>query len=197
MVKSNQAIATVFPISNPATGAAIDADSLPTGLLYVNGVVNAAVVILVHIATGWYSASVALPILSAGDMVALRVSATVNSIAGEGKVWEDVADTVYVSEVPADTDTILTANHGTGSWQRVTGSSPNTVTYILEAEGNPVSGGQVWVYTDPACTNLVAYGITDIFGQIVFYLSAGTYYVKRAKDTSILFTPTVITMVVT
>lgn len=94
-------------------------------------------------------------------------------------------------------DAAMTASHGAGSWQRVTGAAPNTVTYVLEASGNPVAGGQVWVYTDLACTNLVAYGISDTFGQITFYLAAGTYYVKRFKDNVTIFTPTVITMVVT
>lgn len=94
-------------------------------------------------------------------------------------------------------DAAMTASHGVGSWQRVTGVSPNIVTYVLEADGNPVASGQVWIYTDAACTNLVAYGVSDTFGQITFYLAAGTYYVKRFKDTVTLFTPTVITMVVT
>lgn len=98
-VKSGQAVTVVFPTSNPTTGAAADATGTPTGTLYVNGTANAATVTVTNITTGVYKAAVTLPTLAAGDIVAIRISATVATIAGEGIVWQDTADTTYLSEV--------------------------------------------------------------------------------------------------
>jgi len=98
-VKSGQAVTVLFTTQTPSTGAATDADSLPTGLLYVNGTVNGAAVTITNIATGVYKAAVALPSLTAGDMVGLRISATVALVPGEDCVWQDVSDTKIVSDL--------------------------------------------------------------------------------------------------
>ena len=100
-VKSGQSVTVEFVTANPTTGAAADASSTPTGTLYVNGVANAASVTVTNQATGVYKASVTLPTLASGDLVAIRISATVATIAGEGIVWQDTADTVHVSDVSA------------------------------------------------------------------------------------------------
>ena len=106
-VKSAQAITVLFTTQTPSTGAATDADSLPTGLLYVNGTVNGASVTIANIAVGVYSFSVTLPSLAAGDMVSLRISATVATIPGEDCVWQDVSDTKIVSELQDSTTTAI------------------------------------------------------------------------------------------
>ena len=114
-VKSGQAITVLFVTQNPTTGAATDADALPTGTLYVNGTADAAVVTETNITTGLYKAALTLPALSAGDVVALRIAATVAAVAGEGVVWQEVADTERVSDlndlsaadVNAEVDTAL------------------------------------------------------------------------------------------
>lgn len=107
MVKSAQTVTVVFSTSNPTSGAAADATGTPTGTLYVNGTANGATVTVTNITTGLYKAALTLPSLSAGDVVSLRVSATVAAVAGEGVVWQDVGDTVRMSDT-------LVANPATG-----------------------------------------------------------------------------------
>ena len=107
-VKSGQAVTVLFATSHPTTGAATNGDALPTGTLYVNGTSNAAVVTVTNITTGVYKAALTLPSLTAGDVVSLRIAATVNAIAGEGVVWQEVADTERVSDL---TDEVI----GTGA----------------------------------------------------------------------------------
>lgn len=98
-VKSGQSVTVLFATANASTGAAADASSTPTGTLYVNGTSNAASVTVTNKATGVYSAAVTLPSLSAGDIVSLRIAATVATVAGEGIVWQDVSDTKRVSDL--------------------------------------------------------------------------------------------------
>ena len=98
-IKSGQAVTVDFTTQNPSSGAASDADSLPTGTLVVNGTDNGATVTVTNKATGVYKAAVTLPSLSAGDVVQIRVAATVSSVAGVGIVWQDVADTKLVSDL--------------------------------------------------------------------------------------------------
>jgi len=112
IVKTGQAVVTEFATAHPATGAATDADALPTGTLTVNGVDDAAVVTVANVTTGRYKASVTLPTLAAGDCVAIIIAATVDGIAGTDKVWEAIADTARISEVNAavvDVDTEIAA----------------------------------------------------------------------------------------
>ena len=107
MVRSAQAITVLFTTSNPTTGAAADATGTPTGTLYVNGTANGATVTVTNVTTGVYKAALTLPSLGAGDIVSLRISATVASVAGEGVIWQDVGDTVRTSDT-------LTANPASG-----------------------------------------------------------------------------------
>lgn len=98
-VKSAQSVTVLFSTANASTGAAADASSTPTGTLYVNGTANGATVTVTNLATGLYKASVTLPSLTAGDVVSLRVAATVSAVAGEGVIWQEVADTERVSDL--------------------------------------------------------------------------------------------------
>lgn len=98
-VKSGQAVTVLFSTANATTGAAANATGTPTGTLYVNGVANASVVTVTNVTTGVYKAAVTMPSLSAGDVVSLRVAVTVGGIAGEGVVWQEVADTRWTSDL--------------------------------------------------------------------------------------------------
>ena len=102
-VKSAQAIVVLFTTQNPTTGAAADATGTPVGTLYVNGTANAAVVTVTNITTGVYKAALTLPTLTAGQIVSLRVAATVEAVAGEGVVWQDVGDTYRISDLASNT----------------------------------------------------------------------------------------------
>jgi hypothetical protein len=115
-VKSGQSVTVDFTTANPTTGAAANADALPTGKLVVNGIDNAATVTVTNKATGVYKAAVTLPTLTAGDVVSIRVAATVATVAGVGVVWTDVADTKRVSDLKDEamrgTDGALTDKTG-------------------------------------------------------------------------------------
>jgi hypothetical protein len=112
MVKTGQAVAVLFATANATTGAAADADSLPAGVLYVDGTANAATVTVANITTGLYKASVTLPALTAGQLVSLKIAATVSTVAGVGVIWQDTADTYLVSDIEALVDDIGVAGAG-------------------------------------------------------------------------------------
>lgn len=73
-----------FTIQNPTTGAATDADSLPTAVLSRNGTDDGAVTLTVtNKATGRYEITGTIPSgYAEADTIAVRVSATVGGIAG-------------------------------------------------------------------------------------------------------------------
>jgi hypothetical protein len=96
-VYTGQSVTTEFTTRAFATGAATNADSLPTGTLYLNGTANGAAVTVTNITTGIYKARVTMPTLANGDLVALVISATVSAISDNAKVWEDSADLVTLT----------------------------------------------------------------------------------------------------
>ena len=98
IVKTGQAVTAVFTTAAPTTGAATNADSLPTGVLYVNGTANGATVTVTNITTGRYKAAVTLPSLAAGDVVDIHIAATVGGVAGGGVVWSAVGDINRISD---------------------------------------------------------------------------------------------------
>ena len=63
-----------------------------------------------------------------------------------------------------------------------TGATEFTYNVTDEDSGDPIAQVLVWVTTDnDAEGNLVASGYTDTWGDVVFYLDAGTYYLWRQK----------------
>jgi hypothetical protein len=82
-------------VTTDATGALAAAEVGPVGALYVNGVVNAAVVTMAGVNP--YSWSVTLPALADGDCVTMYITATVDGVARAWVVAEEVASTVYLS----------------------------------------------------------------------------------------------------
>lgn len=87
-VESGQAVVVEFTTQTVA-GVATDADALPAGTFVVDGVDDEATVTISNKATGVYTASVTLPALDRGALVQIRVSATVDGVAGKGVVWGD------------------------------------------------------------------------------------------------------------
>ncbi len=63
------------------------------------------------------------------------------------------------------------------------GSGPIQWVYTLTdvATHLPVPQAYIWATTDAIGSNIVAQGLTDNFGVVTFYLSAGTYYIWRVK----------------
>lgn len=88
-------ISVDFDITNTG-GESADADALPTSVLVINGVDNAAVVTVVNKSTGIYNASVTLPsTLVAGNAIQLRISATVNAEVSKGIIYTEVIGHAY------------------------------------------------------------------------------------------------------
>ena len=98
-VKTGAAVTVEFTTCHPTTGAPTNGDTLPTGILYVDGVANGAAVTVTNITAGVYKAAVTLPALTAGQMVGIRITTAVATAPGTAVVWQDTADTVYVSDI--------------------------------------------------------------------------------------------------
>jgi len=82
------------------TGALVDADSLPTGILVLDGVNDGATVTVANISTGVYTWSVTIPGgATAGQLAQIRIAATIATIATGGGVAEGQVDTVYGSDL--------------------------------------------------------------------------------------------------
>jgi hypothetical protein len=162
-VRSAQAITTEFTTRNATSGVGVNADSLPTGTLVVNGTDNGATVTVTNVDTGRYKAAVTLPTLAVGDCVQLMIAATVNSVSDKAKVWEDTKDVVIDSSGRAlsDIDTIKTnpvVNGGTITFP--TGATLASTTNITAAAGCAVSS----IGTDVInSTALAASAVTEIW----------------------------------
>ncbi len=98
-VRSGESITKTFTTRVFATGVGTNADSLPTGVLYVNGVANGATVTVANLATGKYTAAVTLPTLALNDVVEIMISATVSTIADAAVIWCDTKD-VFAGAIP-------------------------------------------------------------------------------------------------
>lgn len=88
--KPGDVVWTEFITSVFSTGAAANADSLPTGTVQRNGTDDGAVTVTVtNVDTGRYKATFTIPATYVpGDVLALSVAATVSSVAGKGVVWQ-------------------------------------------------------------------------------------------------------------
>lgn len=107
IVASGGSVTTTFT-TNDDTGASADADSTPTGTVYLNGTANGVSVTVTNIATGLYKAAFTMPAGSAGDSVQLVIAATVGGTASKAKVWEAVV-TPSVNLASTGLDSVLTA----------------------------------------------------------------------------------------
>ena len=85
--KTEEVVTIDFTTQAPTTGAATDADSLPTGKLVINGTDDVAAVTVTNKETGVYKAVVTLPTVADGDELQLRINATVGGIAGKAVIW--------------------------------------------------------------------------------------------------------------
>lgn len=95
------------------------------------------------------------------------------------------ADTgpTYIARTGADADTLATLSGQLDAIAAggMAGAGAYTFTYTVTnaTTGLPIDGCEVWVTTDLAGSNIVAAGWTDTFGQVVFYLDAGSHYFWR------------------
>lgn len=99
MVKSGQVLVVVFTTADPTTKVPTNATGTPSVVLYISGVLDAAVVTVANLATGRYKATVTLPAFDAGDTVTLLAAATVSGQLGERVIFQSVGDKSFVSDV--------------------------------------------------------------------------------------------------
>jgi len=91
---------------------------------------------------------------------------------------DDITDlTADVADVKTDTESIIAV---------VGGVPVGAITFVYnvtnQISANPIADADVWVTTDPLGNNAVASGRTDSFGNVTFYLDAGTYYFWTQKS---------------
>lgn len=188
IVKSAQAITALFSTSSPTTGAATNADSLPTGTLYVNGTADAATVTVTNITTGRYKAAVTLPALAAGDSVDIWIAATVGGVAGGNVVWSAIGDTKRLSDtlaadvvaISGDTsaaDNLEAAADGTGynlgGGSVVSASVTGAVGSVTGNVGGNVVGSVASVTADPSGVTTLLSRLTSTRAGYLDNLSAG------------------------
>jgi hypothetical protein len=149
-VRSAQAIVIEFTTRAFATGAATNADSLPTGTLVVNGADNAASVTVTNVATGRYKAAVTLPTLAIGDIVELNIAATVSSVADNAIVWRDTCD-LLLSSAGKTTDAVQTGD----SFPRLGAPAGASIAADIAAiaEKTVILGSGVVTYIGPVATD--------------------------------------------
>lgn len=95
-----------------------------------------------------------------------------------GDILTDTSDILDdTADILTDTAAILAAIGGGPPAGAI------TWTYNLEntATSQPIADADVWVTTDLGGTNVIASGKTDQFGNVTFYLDAGTVYVWSQK----------------
>jgi hypothetical protein len=144
-VRSAQSITTIFTTRVFSTGVGTNADSLPTGTLYVNGTADAASVTVTNISTGLYKAQVTLPTLALNDVVSLVIAATVSSVADKAKIWEDTKD-FFAGSIPdaaaGGTNGLFIAGSNAATTVNITGNITGTVSTVTTVT-NQLTAAQI------------------------------------------------------
>lgn len=181
-VKTGQAAAGMF-VTRDATGALTAATGTPAGALYLNGVANGASVSVSG--SNPYKWAVTMPTLDEGDIVEMYITATISAVATGAVVWQDTGySPTAATEIANAVDVVLSAAHGSSSWQPG-GAGAITFTYtVYESDGTtPVADCEVWVTTDEDGLHVVSSSqYSDAAGVTTWYLDAGTYYFWRRRS---------------
>jgi hypothetical protein len=154
---------------DPDTGVLTDADAAPAYRVYED---ETGVAILTGTmakldnanTTGFYTEQIACTVANgfeSGKSYTIYIEATVDSDTG-GISYAFTVNPCGCSLGP--------------------GSTLNTYTVTDSVSGNPIQGVAVTVTTDVAGTNTIAYGVTDVAGEIDFWLDPGTYYMWSVKS---------------
>jgi len=184
-VRTGQSITKVFTTRVFATGVATNADSTPTGTLYVNGTADAASVTVTNVATGIYKAQVTMPTLAVGDVVDLRIAATVSSVTDTEVIWSDTKDLVIDSAGLADATTVKVGPSGSGTAQTArdigasvllsagTGTGQlDFTTGVVKSNATQIAGSAVSTTSAQIGVNVVNVGGTvQTAGDIYSYLT--------------------------
>ncbi len=150
-VQSAQSVTVLFSTRVFSTGVGTIADSLPTGVLYVNGVSNAATVTVTNISGGLYKAQVTLPTLAVNDQVSLAITATVSSVTDTATIWGDSNDMIVTATGLVNADT-----------KAINAVTTSPVTTVKAVQGLAVDG-VITTVTNQLTAAAIATGIwTDI-----------------------------------
>jgi hypothetical protein len=174
MIKPGQTITCDFAVSNPLSGAAVNADSLPTGVLVIDGVDNGATVTIANKSTGNYSASVTVPGgTTAGATVQIRVTAVVNTVTGKGVVFSDVVDTKRTSDLnDLSASDLFTIDSGETLSSAVAGS---VVGEIASGTMQPIRSGTAQAGTASTITlDAGASAVNNFYRPALIHITAGT-----------------------
>ena len=189
-LKSGQAIVRKFAVKD-SSGEVVDADSLPTGTLTIDGVDDGATVTITNTGTGRYKAAVTLPAVTPGQSAEIDILAIIATINVPAVINLGIADTKRVSELndlsAAALDSTLSAAHGSGSWtgQDTGGVSPTLV--YEKPIGTPQDNVRIWLTSADGSgndTGAVIHGSkhTNASGEVTFSgLDASTTYWAHAS----------------
>lgn len=140
-VTSGQAVTVTFCTSDPSTGDAANADSLPTGTIKVSGVDSVAAVTVTNVGTGEYEAAFTLPTLLSTDRVELRLAATVGGVSGKTVYWSDTVAATASGTGSGDT----LVDHDTGGTDAMR---------VVDPDGNGIAGVTVTAFVAADLTAL-------------------------------------------
>lgn len=136
--------------------------------------------VMISIDDGAYNNLTTLPVVSPAGSETVKVALTAAEMNGDnivvrfkdqaGAEWCDSGHNIQTTVNQIDD----LAMAGIGSVQ-FSYTVTNTVTLL------PIEGVHVIVTTDALGANIIASGITDSFGVVVFWLDPGTYYFWRSK----------------
>ena len=80
---SGEIITKVITTRRFDTGNETNADSLPAGQFFINGILNSATVAIANVSIGKYTATVTLPVLNPFDICELAIIASVNGVTDQ------------------------------------------------------------------------------------------------------------------
>jgi hypothetical protein len=174
MHKTGETVTVQFCVSDPDTAGLVDADSLPTGVLVLNGANNAATVTVANVSTGVYSASVTLPTITDGDELQIRIAATVATVAGGGVVWQGIGCTKRPADVSAELAALIphaiaqAQIDGAGAWYvEVLDNSGAAVAPASTALNSATWTGTKAGYLDAAITSCSSHAAADVAALIL------------------------------
>jgi len=119
---------------------------------------------------------------SGGDATAANQTTIINhltDVKGTGFV-KDTDSLTDLAHTGADSDTLETLSDQLDAIGG--GAGAIEWTYTITEDGTPIADVTVWVATDEEGTNIIASGITDQNGEVIFYLDAGTVYLWSHKS---------------
>lgn len=124
MIKPGQNFTKGFETSHPTSFNVVDADSLPVGVLVINGNDTANDVNVIHKSTGSYLATFVIPSdLIEGDVAELRIEVVVDGVSAKETIWSDTIASCP-APTPSPVDTTSACNDGTPVFENEE-SNPN------------------------------------------------------------------------